>query len=52
MHTILNTLIRTLKPAKRSEGRQADPFAGFSSRDWADLPPYHPVSDTNGETRH
>jgi hypothetical protein len=25
--------------------RASDPFAGFTARDWADLPAFHPVSD-------
>lgn len=31
---------------RRADQRRAatamDPFAGFTSRDWADLPPFHP----------
>lgn len=37
-------LIYRRRPVRTDRSRH-DPFAGFSSRDWADLPTHHPASE-------
>ncbi len=34
------------KPAPRAT--PTDPYAHFTARDWADLPPYHPPEERDG----
>ena len=39
-------LFKATRPTKKPRRIKAsDPFAGFTSRDWADLPAFHPVAD-------
>ena len=37
--------------AFRSETPKRDPQADFSPRDWADLPTYHPLVDSDPKAR-
>ena len=44
-------LMRRRSPKRRATVRPTDPFAGFTTRDWADLPPFHPPADFDWRPR-
>ena len=44
----LRSLRRVLRGIFQRVERPADPFAGFTARDWADLPRFHPSEDEEG----
>ena len=44
MRKIYRAVIAALRRLQAAN-EPADPFAGFTTGDWADLPAYHPASD-------
>lgn len=50
MKKLLNLLAAVLA-AFRGEQPQPDPFTSFDTRDWADLPIYHPIADPDPRAR-
>ena len=44
MRKIYRAMIAELRRLQEAS-EPADPFAGFTAQDWADLPAYHPLAD-------
>jgi hypothetical protein len=45
MVTEMSKLLSIFRRPRRASVRPVDPTANFSSRDWADLPVYHPATE-------
>jgi hypothetical protein len=48
---LLETFRRRRTEKARRPLRNNDPFTDFTSRDWADLPTFHPVADIDVNSR-